>query len=256
MDPLGQVLCFLDLSAILLLLLRLAWLKLYRGYRLLFVYFAVMAVEIALAAWIPQKTNLYAEFYFGAQSVLIVLAVCIVQDLYKQALELHPALATFSRRSVLAVAAFAAVVAAFGAALDRQVLPGQYANVHRFLAIERTLDLMILIFLLLISGFILWFPVKVRRNIVVYIGGFVVFHLSRTVGLLLTNLLPQRNLIPLSNAMQVVFLFCALFWSLGLRTEDLDSRTVAGHRWDPEAMKKLSGQLDAINSALSRFVRS
>jgi len=151
--------------------------------------------------------------------------------------------------------ALAAVVAAGGVMLDTIVPPGQSRFTHHFFTAERTLDFAILIFLLLISAFLIWFPVKVRRNIVLYMAGFAVFYLSRTFGLLMINLLPPASLSVVNNVFTVVSFSCLIAWLLGLRRESEDTTTTVGHRWNPAAMERLSGQLDAINATLVRFGR-
>ena len=117
------------------------------------------------------------------------------------------------------------------------------------------MDFTILMFLLLITAFMMWFPIKVRRNIMLYIGGFVVFYLSRTFGLLMINLLSPASLQVITNVLMSCSLGCLVGWLFGLRRENEDTTTTIGHRWNPGAIERLSGQLDAINAALTRFGR-
>jgi hypothetical protein len=126
---------------------------------------------------------------------------------------------------------------------------------HRFLTVERSLDFAILIFLLLITGLVIWFPLKVRRNIVLYISGFMVFYLSRTCGTLLANLLSPQFLNVINNALMSLSFCCLIGWLSSLRREGEDTTDVVGHRWNPAAIERLSDQLDAINATLVRFGR-
>jgi hypothetical protein len=50
-------------------------------------------------------------------------------------------------------------------------------------------------------------------------------------------------------------LLCLLIWIFGIRPEGELTTATLGYRRDPEAMQRLSRQLDAINAALARFVR-
>jgi hypothetical protein len=108
----------------------------------------------------------------------------------------------------------------------------------------------------MISILLLWFPIKVRRNIVVYIAGFVVFAGARSFGLLLLNLLPQPATVIVSTILLAVTLLCLLIWIFGIRPEGERATATPGYRRDPEAMERLSRQLDAINATLARFVRN
>ena len=110
------------------------------------------------------------------------------------------------------------------------------------------MNFVILIFLLLISILLLWFPIKVRRNIVVYISGFVLFAASRSFGLLLSNLLPQEATVTVSTILLALTLVCLLIWIVGIRPEGERVTATPGYRRDPEAMQRLSRQLDAINA--------
>jgi hypothetical protein len=117
------------------------------------------------------------------------------------------------------------------------------------------MDFVILLFLLLITILLLWFPIKLRRNIVVYIGGFGLFAAARSGGLLLANRLPAAATYTVSTILLAVTLLCLLIWIVGIRPEGERSIALPGHSRDPEASERLSRQLDAINTALARFAR-
>jgi hypothetical protein len=89
----------------------------------------------------------------------------------------------------------------------------------------------------------------------VYISGFVLFAASRSFGLLLANLLPQAATVTVSTILLALTLVCLLIWIVGLRPEGERTTATPGYRRDPQAMQRLSRQLDAINATLARFVR-
>ncbi len=247
---------YLNVVAELGLLYRLLQYKLYRTYRSLFLYWLLQMIESLALLAAGQGTWLYLYLYWGAQTLNIFLALYVVQDLFHIALAEHPAIASFGRRCVLAAMVLAAAAALVGITLDATILPGHYSGIQRFLTFERTMNFVILIFLLMISILLLWFPIKVRRNIVVYIAGFVVFAGARSFGLLLLNLLPQPATVIVSTILLAVTLLCLLIWIFGIRPEGERATATPGYRRDPEAMERLSRQLDAINATLARFVRN
>jgi len=247
---------YLNVIAEIGLLYRLIQRKLYRTYRSLFLYWLAQPIE-SLALLAPGRlTWLYAYLYWGAQTLNIFMALYVAQDLFHIALAEHPAVASFGRRAVLAAMALATVAAMAGLTLDATVLPGHHPAVQRFATFERSMNFVVLIFLLLISILLLWFPIKVRRNIVVYIVGFVLFSASRSFGLLLTNLLPPAATFLVSTILLALTLVCLLIWIIGIRPEGERATATPGYRRDPEAMQRLSRQLDALNATLARFVRS
>jgi hypothetical protein len=251
-----RALFYLNVIAELGLLWRLFQCKLQRTYRSLFLYWAVQSIESVALLPVRRHASLYLYIYWGAQTVNIFMALYVVQDLFHSALAEHPAIASVGRRAAWAAMALAAIVALAGIALDATVLPGHYPAIHRFATFERSMNFVILVFLLLISILLLWFPIKVRRNIVVYIFGFVLFAASRSFGLLLSNLLPQAATLTVSTILLALTLLCLLIWIFGIRPEGERATATPGYRRDPEAMQRLSRQLDAINATLARFVRS
>jgi hypothetical protein len=249
-----RTLFYLNIIAELVLLCRLGQTKLYRIYTPLFCYLAVQALGSSVLATLPIASRGYVYVYWVEQTISVLMAVFVVQDLYRIALLEHPAVASFARRAVLIATALAAVVALSGIRLDFTMLPGQYPDIHRFLTFERSVDFLTLLFLLIVSALLLWFPIKVRRNIIVYISGFVLFFASRSAGILLYNLRPQNGRF-ISTVLLGLTLVCLLIWIAGIRPEGELVTATPGYRSNPETMQRLSRQLDSINSALSRFVR-
>jgi hypothetical protein len=245
---------YLNIFAELVLLWRLVHAKLYRTYGPLFCYWTAQVVESVVLMASPIESRRYAYVYWGAQTINVLMAVFIVQDLYRIALLEHPAVASFARRTVLAAMAIAAAAALSGIRLDFNILPGQYPDIHRFLTFERSMNFLTLLFLLIVSALLLWFPIRVRRNIMVYISGFVLFFAARSFGLLLYNLRPQDGRL-ISTILLGLTLLCLFIWIVGIEPEGELVTATPGYRRNPEAMQRLSHQLDSINAALTRFVR-
>ena len=106
-----RALFYLNFIAQLVLLYRLLHSKLYRTYFSLFLYWLVQAIPSVALMAIPFHSHRYAYVYWGAQTINLLMAVFVVQDLYRIALLEHPALASIARRSVVVALAIAAVVA-------------------------------------------------------------------------------------------------------------------------------------------------
>lgn len=255
MTTLGQWLWYANLMALAGLLVRIQMTGLRRTCPFLFLYFLAEAVSSVILTQIPLYSVSYAYAYMGQQTVVHLLAILAVLELYRIALAKHPGLAGFGRASVLAVTLFAMVVAGAGAVLDHRVLAGQSAINHRFFSLERTLELVILIFLLLIAAFITWFPVGVSKNIALSIGGFSIFYFTRAAGLLAVNLLAQTYLPSMNSVLMSMSLLCIVIWALLLQPERVTSDFVAGKTGDPAALARLTHQLDSINAALLRLGR-
>jgi len=250
-----RALFYLNFAAEIVLILRLIQGKIYRTYGSLFWYW--VAQTLGNVALLSSRLGSYRYLYtyWTVQTIAILMAVFVVQDLYRITFLDHPAVASFARRSVLVALAIAEVVTLSGIGLDFTIPHGRYPAIHRFATFERSMNFVILLFLLLISFLLLWFPIRVRRNIMVYISGFVLFSASRSFGLLLYNLLPQDER-SISTILMGLTLLCLLIWIIGIRPEAESVTATPGYRQNLETMQRLGHQLDSINAALARFVRN
>jgi hypothetical protein len=248
-------LLFVQMGAVATLLLRLYWSGLARLYKSFFVYMAIQLAESVVVTAVMFRPRLYGMAYFAGQSAKLVVSVFVVLELYRLALADQPALARFGQKTVGYLLGAAALAAVCGLAFDSSIPPGQSIILHRFFSFERTMYVWLLIFLLFISLFILWFPVRLKRNAAIYIGGFAVYSCARSSGLLFVNVLPVRFTGPLGIAMLVVSITCLIGWVFALRREGEETTTVIGHRWNRQAIGQLTDQLDSINSSLARFSR-
>lgn len=255
MATFDRVIWYLNIAATLVLLGRLFATGLWRTYRWLFFFFVADTFQSLLLIASLGNRNRYAEMYMGGQAVKMVLSVFVVLELYQLALASHPALAGFGRKTVGWLLVGSSMVAAGGLWMDSSVRPGQSTILHRFFTVERTMDFSVLIFLLLICCFMLWFPVRMKPNVALYIGGFVVWFLARSFGLLMANILSASFFHTMSNAMLAVCFGCLSFWSLALRRGGEFTTLTVGHRWNPAVMERLTGQLESINASLVRLSR-
>jgi hypothetical protein len=256
LGPLELGFLWLSVGTTAALMLKLFLSGLAATYRYLFAYLAVELAEFAVAMLDPGYGMLYSCTYVAGQATKTVLGILVVLELYRLALADQPALARFGRRTVGIVLGVAALLAACGLRLDSSVPSGQSWLLHDFLSFERTMDVCVLIFLVLISLFMVWFPVRIKKNVALYIWGFAIYWLARSSGLLLINVLPVRFTVPLGTAMLLVRIGCLLTWLFVLQPEGEETTAVLGHRWNPGAMGRLMDQLKSINASLARLPRS
>jgi hypothetical protein len=245
---------YLNLAATVALALNLVRTGLVRVYRFFFVYLAADAAQSVAGLLLRTHKKAYAWNYFISQPLKVVLAVFVILELYRVVLAQRPALARFGRDSVGYALAAAAVGAFSLLMLDSAIPPGQDRILHRLFSFERTMDLWMLFFLIAISVFMTWFPVRMTRNGALYIGGFAIYFLARATGLLAVNLAPDLKK-TLDLAMLSVSFVCLAVWLVALRREGEQTTVTIGHGWNPEAMVRLTGQLDAINARLVRLSR-
>lgn len=256
MDRISQWLWDANLAAAVVLLWRFTVLRVYRSNPLLFAFFAAMGVGGILLMQISYQSNLYAYLYIGLQLLSAALTLFTILELYRTALARHKGLADFGRTTLWVVTGGVALVALVSATLDSDVPKGQSIVIHRYLKVERTVDFVFILFLLVIAVFITWFPVRMSRNTALSIGGFTGYYVLRAISLLAANLTARANL-PAINALNMgLSALLMLAWGAMLRSEEENVEVTPGHAWDPEALEGLTRQLDEINAALSRFGRN
>ena len=195
------------------------------------------------------------QVYAATQPLKWILSFWFVLALYGRVLAPQPALAKFARGTVsvlLAVSwaiSLASIFVGHPSSLEWDWIATAF---YRF---DRTIDSTVAIFLLLISAFLLWFPVKVSRNVASYITGFVLYFLTRWAALVAADVWPQYHY-QLSAANLGMAFACMAFWVLVMRPEGEAVVTVTGHRWNPAEGERLILQLDAANTRLARLMRS
>jgi hypothetical protein len=245
---------YLNPAGALVLALHLIRSRLIRTYPFFFFYLLVGAVVDLTLLSLKSYPNAYGRTYVACQPVKVLLAVFVILELYRVVLAQRPALARFGRNTVGYILAAAATASLCFLMLDSTVPEGRSPILHRLNSFERTMDLWMLVFLILIRAFMTWFPVRITRNGALYIGGFAVYFLSRATGLLLTNIAPRFRS-GLDLAMLGVSLACLVVWISSIRKDGEEATVVTGPRRDPASIAEAMGKLDAINARLTELSR-
>jgi hypothetical protein len=254
LSPVEQALWYLNIAAALFLIFRVYRSGLISLYPALFTYFLADIVEQIAQLAFGHGGRIYAQIYFVGQSLKIALAILVVLELYQLALAKQPALARFGTRTLGYVFAIAIVAGIANFFINTGTSEGQNKRLIQFLRLENTMDLVTLVILALITGFLLWFPVRSSRNVALCLGGFVLYTFERWAGLVFTSFWPQWTH-PLSIAMLSASFCCLALWSFAFRLTGEVTTVVTGHRWNPAEAERLTVQLDAINARLVRLVR-
>ena len=238
-------------------LIKLGLTGLIRIYKLLFCFLAWDFLSSVAGLLISFHSTAYGYYYFSVQTVKIVISALMLVEIYSLALERHPALAQFGRSTLSYILGCAAVVPVIGIWADRPVVPDAHPYLHAYFLFEQTMDATMAIFLILISIFMAWFPVRLRRNVIVYISGFIVWSLSRSAYIHLINRwFTNKDLKLATNMVQMgVVLACLSFWLLELRREGEIRTAVVGHLWNRAEAERLTEQLNAINNSIARMRR-
>jgi hypothetical protein len=245
-----QILLVAEIAALAILCLRMWLAGLHRAYAYFFGYLVLELVQALIPVLVPLDSRLYLGSYVTSQALVVACSALVVLELYSKVLRDLPGIAGTARRYIEVVLVLAIIIALL---LLRLVKPKAtftgYLN-----SFEQTVMLSLVVFVLLVSAFLVYYPVPLGRNVIVYSIGYAVYFLANATVSLMLNL-GRHWARQLSTIVMGVELVCFAFWSIALSSDGEYKRVVVGHQWNPADEQKLRTQLDAINASLLRASR-
>jgi hypothetical protein len=202
----------------------------------------------------PFATNIYANLWMATEPVLWVFYVLVVLELYSLILQNYKGIASLGRWVLLGGLVIAVVLSVLTLSAD-MMTPDRYPLLRQMLVIERGIVSSLVIFLLIISCFLAWYPVPLNRNVVVHCIVYAVYFLGVALLILLRNVVGDAVNRTMNILISGVTLVCLAFWFRFLSAEGeavkvrLRPQPTAG---EEEALVE---HLAAINSTLLRAVR-
>ncbi len=244
---------YADIAATLLLVGRLVNQRLQRAYRWFFIYLVFDLIE-SFSGLVPlhQRAGVYR--YVIGQTIVTTLGVFVIVEIYRLALAERKALARFGRNLVIYAFLSSLLLTVIVQLFSAHAAGIQFALLRYTFVFEGVVDSTQLLFLCAMAAFLAWFPVEIRRNLVVYISGFLVYFAARWFVLVLF-LRRTAHSEWLNVGLYAIILVCIGFWIQAMQTAGEDQKTTTGHRWNPEEMERLKAQLDEINDSLERLAK-
>ncbi len=238
----------LAFSLAMLMLVR----HLHRIYCFFFIFLIFEVVRSLVLFPIPPRSNLYYWIFVTSQPISWFLYVFVVLEIYSLAFKEHRGIASLSRwvLSSCLLAAIGISALTLGADLAKPAV--SFRILVLYSVIERGVVSSLLLFLLLITAFLVFFPLPVRRNLAIHTTLFSAYFLSTALALFLRNLAGYQISRAISTVLLGIDIICFALWILLLRREgETTVRAIRG-RWQPEDEARMLQQLDAISSALLR----
>ena len=245
------------------LIVRLLALRLHSVYRV-FCAFLIVDLISSLAFLFERYVQPYRDYritWMALRPITWVFVLWMVYALLDAILANLPGLLRISRR-VLNIAFVGALIVAFSTAHWEYSASGLAASqdpVRRTLAValvlERVIFMAAVLVLLAMLALILWFPVRMPRNLAVFSVGFVVYF-SAIVALMLTRTyLPNANRHLLSDISVLALSACYAYWLIFLNHAGELRPVIMGHSWQPGEQQRLLHQLEEMNAALVSSLR-
>lgn len=256
-----------DILAI-ILIVRLVSLRLHTVYRI-FSVFLICDLSFSLIdrmeSFIHNARFDYRLTWISGTVIGWVLALCMVYALLQAILGELPGILRFSRKllniTFIAAIALSLITSRIDEAMatSNGYLATAASPIGRAVTIAFDLDRVIstvaLLVLLVILAFVLWFPVQMPRNLVIFSIGLVVYFAANTALMLTRGLWSKQSLFLVSNVIAFVLSACYAYWTIFI-TREGEARSVRiGHRWQAREQERLVGQLEALNASLLRAAR-
>ncbi len=250
LPPLEFGLSIANLALVLTLVVRLAVSGLLHVYKFFFAYVVLSAIQEVAVLVVPFGTNLYLWVYLITEGLLVVLSALVVLELYSVVFSGMTGIATLSRRYIkfaLAAAIFVTILLLLMEKTPKTIL-------QRFFTFECAVVSSVLAFVFLITLFLIYYPVPLNRNVIVYSIGYAVYFLSSATALFIRNLGLEWDRI-FSPILLAVASLCLIFWIAFLGREGESRVVVLSHRWAGQNEDRLIAQLQEINATLLRTAR-
>jgi hypothetical protein len=244
------VLLILQTSILVGLVVRVLVTGLFRTYPCFFGYLLLASLQTSVLPFLAFDSGIYGYFWLVTQALLTCFCALIVLELYALVLRDLTGIASASRRYVKICLG----VAILGSLLLLLVERTPKGIFNTFLVIDRAIVTSLLIFVLLLTAFLVYYPVSINRNLVVYSMGYAVYFLAKAGGLLTVNI-NHAWYRQFSMGLIIASTISMLFWLVGLSRQGEKKTLVIGHRWNPEDQEKVLDRLKAINASLLRAGR-
>lgn len=237
------------------LILRLVREGLARAYAGFFVYLCVGVLQTLIMLPFRPNTTTYAWLYLFTQPVIWLLSILIVVELFSLVLRGYQGIASLGRWTMMAALAAAVLIALVTLVPDLQNAGGQYRTLIYYNVIERGINSSLVIFLLVISVFVVWYPLPLSRNVILHAIVYSVYFLCSTLALFVQNIRGLEITRIISTILIALTCACLVVWIFLLRRQGEEQTVSVRRQWHPEEGERLVRQLDAINAALLRSSR-
>jgi len=242
-----QILLILEIAVLAILCIRIWKEGLHRIYSYFFGYLVLDLLQALVPLLVPLRSHLYLDLYLASQALIVAVSALVVLELYSKVLRDLAGIATIARRYIKVTLGLALIIAFLPLHLEKTA-----ATLMGYLfSYERAVMWSLVVFLLLASGFLLYYPVPLGRNVVAYLTGYASYFLTTATLTFINNLGYIRNRL-LGSVDMGMSVTCLLFWLFALNRQGEEKRMVVGHQWKPADEQKLRAQLDAINATLLR----
>lgn len=225
----------------------------------LLVDFLFSSMKVAMTiegSWFRGHFDYRVAYAIGTAMEDLILFV-IVYQLLRSVMTRYPGILALAKKvlvvSVLVAFAVDIVSLRIQAVLAKpeKVGVGLAYSVILGLAVDQTVRIVMLFFLVTLLACLLWFPVSHPRNIVIFIIGFVVFMAMKCLSSFMFLVSDNGSTHALlSFAGLTIGILCRLYWLLFLNQAGKTAEVTIGFSWRPQEQERLMNKLALIDASL------
>lgn len=248
-----------------LLVIKLVRLKLHSAYRVFcaFLLFEILSESFVFLERFTVLNNLmdYRITWLIVHLGSWTLSFGIVYALLRDILANLPGILRFARRILNVALPVSALIALVSARVEysASVAPSLTSNldyvVSVALVLERLVATIAVLVLLVMLAFILWFPVKMPRNLAVFSIGFSVYFSVKATLILIHDFWAQNKYPLMDEGMALILCICLAYWITFLNKAGEQAPVIVGSRWQEGRQAELFNNLEHINATLARSGR-
>ncbi len=203
-----------------------------------------------------NSNDVYAYTWTLTQPLLWLLHILVVLELYSLVLQGYKGIASMGRWAVIGGLTVATVLSFVSFSTEMAHSTLQYSILRWMVITARGVDSSLVLFLLLITTFLVWFPVPLNRNVVVYSTVYAFYFTTGALAELAFNLSNPAVRDAVNAALVVTNVLSVWTWIALLNRAGEAKKVVVRHAWAPQQEEVLLQQLAAINKTLMRSGRT
>lgn len=255
MSALESALWQLSIVGYAILLVKLLWTRLAVVYKSFCIYLAVELTRSLVLLSLDINRSLYGWVWVATAPVVWLVYILVVLEVYSLVLRKYDGLATVSRWALKISLGVAIIISSLMLLPEVAASTRFYPVMLAVTAIERIVVSSLVIFLLLVTGFVVYYRVSLARNTLVHVVLYTFYFLMIATALLYRDL-TGHEATRLVSTLMMGGTIAALFGWLWLLTRAGESAlAVARPRFAIDDEHRLLEQLNSINSALLRSAR-
>ncbi|HWR50224.1 MAG TPA: hypothetical protein VN428_03900 [Bryobacteraceae bacterium] len=229
---------------------------LFRRYPFFFGFIAFRVARALVLSALPIYSSQYGWVWFFTQPVLWLLYILVVFELFGLVLESYKGLATVGRWALMVGLGLAVAIAALSLGADLSS-ESEYPLLRYWTVIDRGVQSSLVLFLLFITLFLAWYPIKLSRNVVVHSIVYAAYFVTGASGVLIRNFWGGSALIAeaVNLGLSSATLLCLIAWSFLLKPSGEHVTIAKRPQWSAADEAHLIAQLSSINASLLRAAR-